>query len=246
MKTNDLSTHIAATYRTLRLALVIIGFALPPLLALGYSIATNDWQLQESLSQYYWAGGGVVRSWFVGLLFAVGALLFVYHGFTAPEDYALNFAGVFALGVAIFPMPLEKRALTFHGFCAISFFVSIAYVCIFQASATLSLIKDKKRRERYRSTYKTLGIAMATSPVAAFALSVIPWLRGSRVFFVEAAGVYVFALYWLVKSREIWETQADHKAARGKLHATQSAKLSDAFRELPVRQVAGSDSRQQS
>jgi len=86
---------------------------------------------------------------------------------------------------------------------------------------------------------------MVASPAAAFVLSVIPWLRGSRVFFVEAAGVYVFALYWLVKSREIQETQADHKAARGRLHAPQPAKLSDAFREMPVRPVQGSSSREQ-
>jgi hypothetical protein len=39
----------------------------------------------------------------------------------------------------------------------------------------------------------------------------------SVIFVVEAAGVYSFASYWLVKSWEMSETGADGKAARGQL-----------------------------
>jgi hypothetical protein len=80
---------------------------------------------------------------------------------------------------------------------------------------------------------------MVASPVAAFILSLLPWFRGALIFFIEAAGVYVFALYWLVKSREIRETEADQKAAHGKLQVPQPAKLSDAFREFAITSTDG-------
>ena len=37
---------------------------------------------------------GTMRNWFVGLLFATGALLFVNQGHSRKEDWALNLAGV--------------------------------------------------------------------------------------------------------------------------------------------------------
>jgi len=245
----DLSAHIAATYRTLRIVLVAVGFALPLVLWLGYYIFTRDLHLQNSMSAYYHAGNGVMRGWFVGSLFAIGALLFVYQGFTSPEDYALDVAGVLALGIALFPMPWpvgeKNNPFSLHGICAFLFFLCIAYVCIFQASATLKLIGNETRLKRYRWTYRALGIAMVASPVIAFILTLVPWFRSSLVFFIEAAGVYVFALYWLIKSREIRETQADHKAARGELRAPRVQRLPDLFRELSITPASDQNTRSQ-
>jgi hypothetical protein len=246
MKTKDLSTHISATYATLRLVLVVIGFVLPPLLWIGGYVFAKE-PLAGSLSAYYYAGDGVMRNWFVGSLFVVGGLLFAYKGYTQLEDYALNFAAGFALLVALFPMTGPVRAgdgqtgdnpFSIHGICAAAFFVCIAYVCIFQASATVTLIADEARRKRYRRKYRTLGILMLLSPVIAFILTLLPWLRNSLIFFVEAAGVYVFASYWGVKSWEIRETQADQRAATGKIQTQQPDKLTDVFRESSVRTVA--------
>jgi hypothetical protein len=42
---------------------------------------------------------GAFRNWFVGLLFAPGAILFVNRGYTKEEDYALSIAGVLAWGI---------------------------------------------------------------------------------------------------------------------------------------------------
>jgi hypothetical protein len=61
MKTKDLSTHISATYATLRLVLVVIGFVLPPLLWIGGYVFAKE-PLAGSLSAYYYAGDGVMRT----------------------------------------------------------------------------------------------------------------------------------------------------------------------------------------
>jgi len=52
-------------------------------------------------------------------------------------------------------------------------------------------------------------------------------------FFVEAAGIYVFATYWVVKSREVARTNLDQKAARGSVRARPQG-LGDALKSLPV------------
>ena len=49
-----------------------------------------------------------MRIWSVGILFVVAAFLYLYKGFTPFENYALNVAGVCALGVALVPMPWNR------------------------------------------------------------------------------------------------------------------------------------------
>jgi len=262
----DLSNQVTATYQTLRLGLAVLAFAFPIIL---YGGGRLFWKLPlgGSLSAYYHyrcveisvketadpsgpatcthdtdePGKGVLRNPFVGILFAVGALLFAYQGFSRFEDYALNLAGILAWGVALFPVdwppdPNHGFSLTLHGTLAVSFFVCIAYVCIFRAGDTLPLIHDATIRKRYLRTYQLLGWAMVIFPLLAWALtSLTPW-RTSMIFFVELAGIYVFSTYWVVKSREASKTNVDEKASRGKLRVRPHG-FSDALRQLSVTPV---------
>src|SRR5262245_28860273 len=154
MKTKNLSNQVTATYKMLRLGLAVIAFAFPLVLWIGGYLRA-ELPLAGSMSAYYFenGGAGVMRNEFVGILFAVGALLFAYQGYSRFVDMALNVAGVLALGIAIFPMKWPEStgsSFSLHGACAISFFVCIAYVCIWRAGDTLPLIKDVAMRERYR------------------------------------------------------------------------------------------------
>ena len=58
---------------------------------------------------------------------------------------------------------------------------------------------------------------MLVSPGFAYILSVFLERRGALVFFAEALGIWVFAAYWLLKIREMRETQADVHGLRGAL-----------------------------
>ena len=92
-----------------------------------------------------------------------------------------------------------------HGTLAVLFFLSIAYVCLFRARDTLSLVDDPARRDRYDRSYKSLGTLMVVSPLAAMIVSDFFTPTGgqsSRVFYIEAFGAWAFAAYWFVKSRE--------------------------------------------
>jgi hypothetical protein len=259
----DLSNQIAATYRMLRLGLAVLAFAFPVLL-FGGGLLLGKLPLAGSMSAYYHyhsivspsslnqstpfqeaadkdkPGQGLMRNIFVGTLFAVGGLLFAYQGFSRLEDFALNFAGLTAWGIALFPMKWPEgtgdSSFSLHGAFAISFFVSIAYVCIWRAGDTLPLINDPVIRKRYLRTYKFLGWAMVILPFLAWALiSLTPWQK-SVIFFVEMAGIYVFATYWVIKSHEASKTRMDEKAGRGKLQV-QPHKVSDILSPLPVTPV---------
>ena len=256
-KTNkpiDLSDHMLSTYQTLRVVLVVIALLFPWVLWIGgYYVSGGQVGLQRSMSDYYHAnaasitqvragesaerevpaenrGRGVMRNWFVGVLFAISAMLAVYKGYRPAEDIALNLAAVFAVLVAVFPTEPGRWV---HGAAAISFFLCIAYVCIFTASATLSLV-EKARQSRYCWLYRLFGVVMVASPVVAAILSEFLGLRSSYIFIAEAVGVYAFAGYWLVKTVEIRETGADKKAASGELELPAGKGPADAVRQIPV------------
>jgi len=237
MKTKNLSNQVTATYKMLRLGLAVIAFAFPLVLWIGGYLRA-ELPLAGSMSAYYYESGGVgvMRNEFVGILFAVGALLFAYQGYSEFEDMALNVAGILALGIAIFPMKWPAStggSFSLHGACAISFFVCIAYVCIWRAGDTLPLIKDEAMRERYRLVYRLLGAAMVICPFLAWTLISLMPLRKSAIFFVELAGIYVFATYWIIKTHEAYKTKVDEKTCRGKVQAQQHG-LTDVLRPLPV------------
>jgi hypothetical protein len=242
---SKLRKHILSTYLTLRYGIVAIGALLPVVVYLVG--AFNHVPLQKSISAYYWASEydndsmdshsdtGVIdkarliahsRDWFVGGLFAVAAFLYLYKGFSSAENVALNLAGALAVGVAVFPMEWKCGAacadkFSVHGFCAVTMFVCLVYVVWFRAADTLLLVPEKNRA-RYRRIYAIVGLVMLASPVTAFVLNSLLGKRHSYVFFIEAAGIWAFALYWGVKSSELKQSAATVKALGGHVKAAPS------------------------
>ena len=106
-----------------------------------------------------------------------------------------------------------------HGVAALLFFLAIGYVCIFRSGDTLKLIEDLKARASYVRSYRVIGFVMWVFPLVVTVLQffkVRPF--GSyTVFFIEVAGIWTFAAYWLLKSREISLTGVDAAAIKGAL-----------------------------
>ncbi len=219
MKPPGLQRHITQTYVNLRFGTAFMGLAFPVILWLAGRLLA-ELPLQSSMSDYYHTQIGSV---FVGILFAIGSFLYLYRGFSSGENIALNFAGIFAIGIAVFPtasadpnlVRSDLFSLTFlapytaylHGVCAVSFFLAIAYVCIFRAQESLRLIGNPAVALTYRSIYVALGVLMIAVPAVAACLAYFQQqIFGNEnsvaVFFVEAGAVWVFSAYWLVKT---WE-----------------------------------------
>ncbi len=234
MKANQLQEHIFYTYVNLRIGIAVLGLSLPILLVLlGWLLEVD---FQNSLSAYFHAdsAGHFLRTFFVGNLFAIGVSLYLYKGYSNRENLALNLAGIFAIGVAVFPMTwrseegetlyqgielfsIGKSAVSLHGVCAVLMFLCIAYVCIWCASDTLHLLTEEKRRKLYKKLYKSFGIAMIALPVGASLLAVAFSISDKTIFIVETVGIVTFAAYWWTKSREISASNADKMAIQGQL-----------------------------
>lgn len=220
MQRSVLQEHIFSTYLTLRYGIIIIGALLPIVVwAVGQA---HGVPLQPSISDYYWAPSGQSdapsRNWFVGGLFAVAAFLYLYKGFTKAENIALNLAAIFAVGVAVFPTEWACgdacKPFSIHGFCAVSMFACLVYVVWFRARDTLSLVSEDATPSpaAYRRMYGIVGGVMLASPLTALILKVLFKAHDSFIFFIEAAGIWAFAAYWIIKSSELRKSAATAKA----------------------------------
>ncbi len=220
--------HVSATYYTLRWGLAALGIAFPFVLWIGgrfYGLP-----LQDSMSHYYHANtgaqaSGAMRDGFVGFLFALGALLYLYKGFTKLENVLLNAAGALAVGVAVFPMawPPSDSAAAFslHGACAVLAFVCLAVVAWVTPERSLRLMEDEAKRRRYRAFYRAVAIFMFVFPIVAWVTAAFLGITGKWIFVMEALGLLGFLGYWVAKSLEMSETQAEGKALRGLLISQQ-------------------------
>jgi len=89
--------HLLATYRYLRLGIVVAVLVLA--VSLAEEIVVTDC-IKGSISAYWYSP---VRSVLVGVLMAIGLCLIAIRGRGAPEEIALNLAGMLAPIVALVP-----------------------------------------------------------------------------------------------------------------------------------------------
>lgn len=220
MTSGKLQDNILSTYFTLRYGIVVLAFALPVILYVGGRFSGIP-DLLGSMSAYYGEHDYAMRNWLVGILWTIGAFLYLYKGFSTLENVLLNLAGIFAVGVAMIPCncwhgAAEPRSIP-HIVSAVSFFVAMAGVVFFCADDTLSLLPDEATRKAFRRRYNAISAVLILSPVAAFATSYGLGVFDSRTFFIEAFGVWTFGYYWWTKSREFKITAAEKQAVYGTL-----------------------------
>jgi hypothetical protein len=226
-----LQEHIASTYFSLRKGLVLLAIVLPLVLPVAARLLGIPYQ--RSLSAYYHAvgpNGESVRDAFVGMLLIVGALMWLYRGYSRPENRLLNLAGVLVALVAVVPMRWPEathaavndvgtaavEAASLHGTFAVGFFLCIAAVCLYCSGKTLALIPDLAKRARYRNAYRLLGAVMIVAPILAYVFSFT--INGDyAIIVVETAGVLAFGAYWLVKTGELSLSHAEQDALEGTL-----------------------------
>jgi hypothetical protein len=219
-----LRRHFESTYLSLRVGVALLGAALPVALWFG-ALLLDGTPLQSSMSAYYYTG---MRDVFVGVLFAVGVSLYLYKGFSAAENAALSLAGVLIVIAALFPTQGSgQRVLAndVHAVAATLFFICLAYVAVFRAADTLSLIRDVRRARALQRVYRLLGVMMLASPLVAIAAERVlrpPGGDPGIAFFVEAFGAWAFAAYWLMKSWELRHTSADRAVAQGILEPSRA------------------------
>src|SRR5258708_38213891 len=154
MSTIEPSDPRLISYMSLRRAVEAIGILLPLVLAglnmlFGWAVV-----LQGSISGYYYTAA---RGVLVGSLCAIGVFLFTYRGYDRRDDVLTNAAGLFAIGVALFPTapPNPSSWSTVAGYvhacCAVLLFGVLAAIALWQFTRTERNAKktaQKNKRDR--------------------------------------------------------------------------------------------------
>lgn len=235
-KVNPYQAHITETYFYLRLGMAVAALLFPLILWWGGRLAMQI-PIQASMSAYYhtemrdafvgvlfaigfalllYKGFSRREDWALNIAGTLAAGIAVFPMDPAKVLPCLRACDAICLAEsALFDRTLDALiASKLHGVCAVAFFVAIAFVCGICSRDTLHLIPDLKVRRAFRWGYRVLGLAMIGLPAAVVVLTRLDPASARAcgdltVFRVEFAGIWVFAIFWVMKTVEIRRYGAD-------------------------------------
>ncbi len=152
------------TYMTLRKFVGLIGILLPFALVIIHRLLVGRAVLRGSMSGYYYTD---VRGILVGSLCAIGVFLFAYRGYGGWDNILTNAAGVFAIGVALFPTaPVNpshrvKEIGYIHLTCAALLFAVLAVIALWQFTQTEPKKERTAEKKKRDLVYRICGIVIA-------------------------------------------------------------------------------------
>jgi hypothetical protein len=213
-KAEQPEAKLVISYLTLRRAIGFLGIGLPFVVSIGAGI-------QSSISAYYYT---VMRDVFVGTLCAIGVFLFSYKGYEPKDDVASNLAGLFAVGIALFPTspcdPISSHCpfqlkYFLHGVFAVLLFGTFTYMSLFLFTKTDLSKKPTGKKLQRNSVYRACGYVMLSCLVAVPAASLLlPEDLGDTlriiqpVFWLESIAVVAFGISWLTKGEAILKDES--------------------------------------
>ena len=80
---------------------------------------------------------------------------------------------------------------------------------------TITLLDTQTLQDKYRRVYHFVAILLFFALGVSIVVNSVAGLGPKSVFIPEMSAVLVFALYWILKSREFRHTAAEEKAAAG-------------------------------
>ncbi len=232
--------NIVKAHLSLRLMIGTVAILFPfVLLAIGSAFGLD---IPGSISEYYWypsaESDAPVRVFFIGGLYAIGAFLIGYRGYTKGENWLHTLAGLCAICVATLPMVQDSHADTIacygnilyghpniHGGCAAGIFIFLAIAIFKYSDITLNQFGNPQFERVLRRIYYFLAGSMIVLPL--LIIMVIkgfldPFFTALRmnenpytVYLIEIAAIVPFGLFWFIKTAEISLSEFDRKIEEG-------------------------------
>jgi hypothetical protein len=206
------------SFQATRRAIGWLGILLPFVLILGSLLFDNCCVLQPSISHYYYTN---MREIFVGVLCSVSLFLFTYKGYTPMDSLAANAAGIFCLGIALFPtnpmeFPCQQPVVSIvffegqglvHYIFAALFFTTLALTSFFlftkrSKDITRRTPEKYKRNVVYRLCAVAMGLSLLTILLGKFVWKVPA--ESHLTFWMEALALLAFGVSWLTKGEALF------------------------------------------
>jgi hypothetical protein len=159
-----------------------------------------------------------------GILCAVGLFLYSYKGYDNWDRISTNLAGICTLGVAFFPMNVEKncvlcnycniltrevqpwRGIVHFGSAGLLFF-SLACISLFLFTKTDGRIRPTKKKKQRNIIYRVCGILILIAMVLTVGLQFDSFKRiisiDHSTFWMESIMLWAFGFSWLVKGETL-------------------------------------------
>jgi hypothetical protein len=198
----DSGDDLALDYLAVRKLVGLLGLLLPFAL-LFFGRVLFGMGTAPTISDYH---GTPVRDVFVGILCATGVFLWSYRRHAREDGYASQFAGLFAVVVALFPNTGSTAPV--HLAAAFLFFFTLALLSIFRFTKFEpgTAKEDASGDKLHRNVVYLVcgwGILLCLALIGAY----LAWLKGPMpwlgeagiVFWLESAAVWFFGVSWLVK-----------------------------------------------
>ena len=214
--------RLVLTYFHLRKIIGILAISLPFILLIGDPLFFSNYEIQQSISHYYYTGMGDV---FVGILFAFGIFLFSYKGHEPQDDIAGDLACLFAVGVALFPTEpdvLSHASDVYKGYVhatsAALFFLTLSYfsLCLFtKTDENKPPSPQKKIRNRIyrRCAYTMLGCMGLVIIYFLLPQSMQDMLEKFKpIFILESSMIVAFGISWFTKGRGMYDDEPSESA----------------------------------
>ncbi len=202
------------TFLMLRRSIGYLGIVFPLIVFLGSLFFSDCDEGLSSISAYYHSN---MRDVFVSVICVIGVFLFTYRGHNSTENFAGNFACLFAFGIAFFPtdypdkdfcMQCTKGAVkihpTLHGISAAAFFLILTYFAWKLFPKNEESHQDSPQRKKRIKTYKTCATVMFVSIIL---IAIYKFFfqnnesisRFDPVFYLEWAALWAFGISWIVR-----------------------------------------------
>lgn len=190
-------------HRTIKLLVGVIAISLAPLTG----ALTND--SIKSISAAYHLGGWA-QNVFVGLLFAVSALMLGFNGETKAQMLMSKAAAVAGFGIALFPCDCDQGggiAAQIHDACSVVMFGILTYFCYAFYWLAKKKVPEHPRAVIRARIYAVCGVAILAAIVVLaidkFTDKALQAIVPRLVFYGEGAGLLAFGISWLTASRTV-------------------------------------------
>lgn len=195
------------SYRRLRRVVGVLGVSMPIVLAAWGLLLLRPPHLLPSLSDYYAIRP---RDAFVGFLFTISWFLYTYEGYDRRDDLAGTLAGIFGLGVALFPDSGPGLEPTIHYGCAAAMFLLLAYfsLALFTRTGGTPTPEKLVRNRVYRACGVVILACIALMGLYKLAGSPAALARWDPVFWLETFALWAFGFSWFVKGETLWRDAA--------------------------------------
>jgi hypothetical protein len=212
--------EMVISFMFIRRTVGILGILLPPVLAVGIRIYGSSHWIEASISNYAYTIMGNVL---VGVLCAFSLFLFTYRGYNKWDNRWSSLAGLFALGIAFFPMNISKSISDadifircdddwrdhIHYASAGLFFVTLSIISYWQFTKSRHhSTEDMTPQKRARNViYRVCAVVMFVSIVLIGCLKLFHLGENiplqNPTFWLEVVALYAFATSWLTKGEFI-------------------------------------------